>query len=58
MKIGSQPGKWKAFGLIRDKNGKPKVNKDINKIPQQVWDMLTPEEQEEIENGSDTPRRR
>jgi len=54
IKIGAQKGKWRAFGLVRDKNGKPKVNKDISKIPKPIWDMLTPEEQEELRNGSDT----
>lgn len=51
MKMGAQRGDTKAFGLVRDKDGKPKVNKDISKIPQQIWDMLTPEEQEELQNG-------
>ncbi len=42
--------KIKAFGLVRDKNGKPKID-DINNIPTQIWDMLTNKEPEEIENG-------
>ena len=57
--IGAQKGEWRAYGLVRDKNGRPKVNKDINKIPKEIWDMLTPEEQEELleehKDGSYSP---
>lgn len=43
-------GKIKAFVLVRDAKGKPKFD-DINNIPEPIWNMLTPVEQEEIRNG-------
>ena len=48
--VKTQPGKFKAFGLVRDKDGKPKID-DINNIPKQIWDMLTETEQQEIDHG-------
>ena len=45
--IGAQPGKFKGFGLVRDKNGKPKID-DPETLPQQIKDMLTDEEYFEI----------
>ena len=41
--------KVQMFGLVRDKNGKPKFD-DIYNIPQTIWDMLTPEEKQKIKN--------
>jgi len=52
MKVGAQKAKWKAFGLVRDKNGRPKID-NLSKIPKEIWDMLTPEEQEEITHGKE-----
>ena len=51
--IKTQPGKFRAFGLVRDKDGKPKFD-DPNNIPQPIWDMLTEAEQQEIRNGRNT----
>jgi len=49
MKGTSQP-KTQLFGLVRDKDGKPKID-DLDNIPKPIWDMLTREEQEEISHG-------
>jgi len=46
--VGSQEGKVQLFGLVRDKNGNPKID-DIYNIPDPIWDMLTPAEQADIE---------
>lgn len=43
-------GKVKGYILVRDANGKPKID-DLNNIPEPIWNMLTPVEQEEIKNG-------
>ena len=40
--------KIKGFGLVRDKNGKPKID-DYKNCPQEIKDMLTKQEQEEFE---------
>ena len=53
--VGAQKAKLRVFGLVRDKNGKPKFD-DIFNIPEDIWNMLTPEEQEEIENGRNSSR--
>ena len=54
VEISTKPGKWRAFGLVRDKHGRPKI-KDINNIHPKIWDMLTDSERavisKEIENG-------
>lgn len=47
--VKTQAGKFKAFGLVRDKDGRPKID-DIHNIPDPIWDMLTEAEQQEIEN--------
>jgi hypothetical protein len=46
-------GRVKAYGLVRDENGKP-VFDDIKNIPGPIWDMLTAAEQKEISNGRNT----
>lgn len=51
MKVGK--GKWKGYALVRDKYGKPKID-DIDNCPQQILDMLTPEELKELKDGSHT----
>jgi hypothetical protein len=43
----TKKAKWKAFALIRDKDGKPKID-DKNNIPEQIWNMLTETEKQEI----------
>lgn len=55
MEIKANKGKLKGYGLVRDKEGNPKFN-DINNIPRVFWDLLTEKEQEEIQNGRNTPR--
>jgi hypothetical protein len=49
-------GTWTGFGLVRDKNGKPKIDDPTN-IPQPIWDMLTEQEQEDIKDGLNTHNR-
>lgn len=52
MQLETSNGEFTLYGLVRDKNGKPRID-DINNIPEQIWNMLTKEEQEEIKrNGS------
>jgi hypothetical protein len=48
-------GKVKVYALVRDKNGKPKID-DPENIPAEIWDALTDDEKLEIENGCNTPR--
>ena len=52
-KATSGRGKWTGYALVRDKDGRPKFD-DLNNIPQQIWDMLTEDEQQEIQNGRNT----
>lgn len=40
-------GKVKAYALVRDKNGKPKIN-NIYGIPQPLWELLTNNEKQEV----------
>ena len=48
MKIKAGKAKLKGFGLVRDKNGKPKID-DYKNCPQELKDMLTKQEREEFE---------
>ena len=48
MKTKAEKAKMKGFGLIRDKNGKPKID-DYKNCPQEIKDMLTKTEKEEFE---------
>jgi len=43
-----QTAKFKGFALIRDKNGKPKID-DYKNCPQEIKNMLTKTEKEELE---------
>ena len=43
-----QTAKFKGFVLIRDKNGKPKID-DYKNCPQEIKNMLTKTEKEELE---------
>ena len=45
--------KFKAFGLVRDKNGKPKID-DYRNCPEEIKNMLSQTEREELENGTYT----
>lgn len=48
-----------VYGLVRDRHGKPKFA-DINHIPKPMWDLLTLDEQREIQemrkHGNDDTR--
>ena len=48
MKVNAGKAKLKGFGLVRDKNGKPKID-DYKNCPQEIKDMLTKKEKEEFE---------
>lgn len=48
MKTVATKAKMKGFGLVRDKNGKPKID-DYKNCPQEIKDMLTKKEKEEFE---------
>jgi len=37
----------KAYGLVRDKDGRPKFD-NITNIPRPLWNLLTHTEQEEV----------
>ena len=41
--VGAQPGGFKGFALVRDKDGNPKID-NPETLPQQIKDMLTDEE--------------
>ena len=45
--------KTKGFGLVRDKNGNPKID-DYKNCPQEIKAMLTKTEIKEFENVSNT----
>lgn len=38
----------KFYGLVRDKDGKPKIDGDPNELPQNVKDLLTDDEKREL----------
>lgn len=40
--------KMKGFSLVRDKNGKPKID-NYKTCPQEIKDLLTKEEKEDFE---------
>lgn len=40
--------KVQAFGLVRDANGKPKIDGDPRDLPDQIKAMLTPQERQEL----------
>lgn len=42
-----------GLGLVRDKNGKPKID-DYENCPQAIKNMLTDKERKEFENGTNT----
>jgi hypothetical protein len=54
MKVKVSPGKFKGYGLVRDKNGKPKFDDIMKHIPGPIWDQLTNDERQEIEDGRNT----
>lgn len=46
-------GKFKGNGLVRDKDGKPKID-DYENCPEDIKALLTKEEREVFENGINT----
>jgi len=45
--------KVEMYGLIRDKNGKPKVDGNPDDLPQQIKDMLTPDDWAYLKEAKD-----
>ena len=44
----TQAPKIVMYGLVRDKNGKPKIDGDPRDLPEQIRAMLTPQERQEL----------
>lgn len=40
--------KVKGYALVRDKNGKPKIDGDVQKLHPSILNMLTKEERKEL----------
>lgn len=53
LNVKAKTGKATAYALIRDKNGKPKID-DIENCPKEILDALTKDEIEELKNGINT----
>lgn len=49
MKIGAKAGKIKAYALVLDKDGNPKVD-DPHSLPPEIYNSLTESEKAYIEN--------
>jgi hypothetical protein len=45
----------RAYGLVRDKDGRPKFD-NIKDIPASLWNMLTAEEQDQIRARGGNPK--
>jgi len=50
MDVNAKPFEFKGFALVRDKNGKPKID-DYKNCPDEIKAMLTNQEREDLENG-------
>lgn len=48
IKANAAPGQFKGFILVRDKDGKPKID-DYNNCPREIKAMLTDEERKHFE---------
>lgn len=47
--------KIKAFALVRNKDGKPRID-DIKNIPLGIWELLTDKEKQEVlKDGGNAP---
>ena len=51
----SMPGKWRAYGLVRDSNGDPKID-DPDKIHDKIWEMLSDKEKDDVNKRRTNPR--
>ena len=45
----------RAYGLVRDKDGRPKFD-NVHGIPASLWNMLSAEEQQEIRQRGGYPQ--
>lgn len=52
-------GVTRSYGIVRDKNGKPKFDCDIHEIPKHIWDnVLTEDDKRYLNHGRDALNRR
>ena len=42
--VSGPKAKVEVYGLVRDKNGNPRVDGNPDNLPKQIKDMLTPED--------------
>lgn len=49
--VKAEDAKFKGYALVRDKNGKPKID-DPYSIPKPIFDMLTEQEKEDLYHGN------
>ena len=52
--VGARPSKLKGYGLVRDRDGRPKLDK-ITDIPKPIWALLTQDERREIKDRGGYP---
>lgn len=48
VKVDTPEVKVTLFGLVRDKDGKPRIDGDPKKLTDEIKAMLTPEEREKL----------
>ena len=48
INVNASPGKFTGFALVRDKDGKPKID-DYENCPEEIKAMLTPQERQFFE---------
>ena len=48
-----KPARIKMVALVRDKDGKPRID-DPENIPPEISNLLTPAEKKELKNGNHT----
>ena len=51
--VGTKPARVQMVALIRDKNGKPRID-DPENIPPAIFNLLTQAEKEALKNGDHT----
>lgn len=54
ISVGAKRGKTKAYGLVRDKDGRPVID-NIHGIPKGFWDLLTEAEKADIKKQGGYP---
>jgi hypothetical protein len=51
INVKASTSKMQGYALVRDHQGKPKIDDPMN-LPKPIFDMLTEEEKEEIYHGT------